>query len=394
MNRPLLKVMVVHNRYQQPGGEDQVFTSEADLLEANGHQVIRYEEDNARVVAWGAGAALNAIWSTKSARAIRDIMRRFMPGVVHFHNTFPLISPAAYYAVQGAGVPVVQTIHNFRLMCPGATLYRDGEPCERCIERKSLWPAIHHRCYRGSRPATAATAAMVLLHRAAQTWQRKVDVYVAPSDFVRTKLVQAGLPEPRILVKPNFVSPDPGMRNRLGDHALFVGRLSEEKGVATLRDAWQSLAGIPLKVIGDGAMSTVQWPQGASRAGRLPRSDTLAAMREARVLVVPSMCYEAGPLTVLEAFACGLPVIASNMGSMAETVRDGRTGLLFRPGDAADLAEKVRWAYSHPVEMEAMGLAARREYEEKYSAEPNYELLVSIYETAIRTRRREMRAAS
>ncbi len=391
-----MNVVVVHNYYQQPGGEDQVFAAEAALLENNGHGVIRYEEDNSRITSHNAAvAAIDAVWSSKSARSIAGITHHNKAEVVHFHNTFPLISPAAYYAVQKEGAAVVQTLHNFRLLCPSATLFRDGIVCEECMDQRSFRPAMAHKCYRASRPATAAVAAMLTLHRAVGTWRRKVDLYIALSEFARKKFVAGGLPANRIVVKPNFVSPDPGMGTGSGGYALFVGRLSAEKGISVLASAWRELSNIPLVVAGDGPLASTEWPPGVSSLGRQPREKILELMREARVLIFPSVCYETGPLSILEAFACGLPVIASNLGSIAERVTHQRTGLLFNPGDAADLACKVRWAFEHPEAVEAMRAAARREFEEKYTAETNYKMLISIYEMAIESaRKRRLAQAS
>lgn len=380
----MLQPLLVHNYYQHPGGEDQVFAAEGALLEGKGHGVIRFEEHNSRIGDRNAVlAAVDAVWSSKSTRSFTELMRHHNPDVVHFHNTFPLISPSAYYAAQKEGAAVVQTLHNFRLLCPGATLFRDGEVCEECIEEKSLRPAILHACYRQSRPATATVATMLTVHRAAGTWRRKVDLYIALSEFARRKFIEGGLPANRIAVKPNFVSPDPGLGTGSGNYALFVGRLSAEKGIGVLASAWKELPHIPLLVAGDGPLAGTGWPEGATWIGREPHERILALMRKARVLIVPSVCYETGPLAVLEAFACGLPVIASNLGSMAEIVAHERTGLLFNPGDAGDLARKVRWVFEHPDAIQAMRAAARREFEEKYTAERNYKMLIGIYEQAI-----------
>jgi glycosyltransferase involved in cell wall biosynthesis len=390
-----MNVLLAHNHYQYPGGEDQVFAAETALLESRGHRVIRFEADNADIPDRSAAAtAIAAVWNSKSAQSLSNLVRREKPDVVHFHNTFPLISPAAYYAVRREGVPVVQTLHNFRLLCPGATLFRDGAACEQCIDQRSLRPAMAHKCYRGSRPATAAVAAMLTVHRAARTWQRKVDLYIALGEFARRKFIAGGLPASRIIMKPNFVSPDPGMGSGTGGYALFVGRLSAEKGISVLASAWRDLAQVPLIVAGDGPLSGTEWPAGVTWVGRQPREKILSLMRDARVLVFPSVWYEGAPMTIVEAFACGLPVIASNLGSMAEMVAHERTGLLFHPGDAADLASKVRWAFEHPAAVEALRAAARREFEEKYTADRNYEMLTAIYETAIRNFKRESRAAS
>ncbi len=386
-------VLSAHNYYKQPGGEDEVFNAEGELLRRFGHTVVRYEERNARI-ATDLAAGLTTVWNQRSYRNLRKLLIRHKPDVAHFHNTFPLISPAGYYALHAHAIPVVQKLSNFRLLCPGATLLRDGNPCELCIERRSLLPALTHRCYRNSLPATAAVAAMLSAHRAAGTWRRMVDVYVAPTEFVRKKFVDGGLPPDRVVVKSQMIASDSGKGEGRGNYALFVGRLSEEKGIRTLVDAWQTLPDIPLLVAGDGPLAEVAWPQAVTRLGRQPRERISALMKDARVLIVPSICHEIGPLTVVEAFAAGLPVIASDLGSMAERVVDRRTGLLFRAGDAADLARRVRWAFSHSEELLAMRFAARREFEEKHTEGHNYKMLMDIYEIALENSRRRMRGAA
>jgi glycosyltransferase involved in cell wall biosynthesis len=387
----MLTVLSAHNFYRHPGGEDVVFAAEAALLRDHGHSVAVYERNNTAIRS-GRAAALQAIWNPSSHREIRTLTRG--TAVAHFHNTFPLISPSAYYAASSQGAAVVQTLHNYRLICPGALLSRDGVPCEDCITEKSLRPAIAHACYRDSRAATASVAAMLTTHRVARTYQHAVDAYIALSEFAREKFIAGGLPADRIFVKPNFVSPEPAPGTGSGNYALFAGRLSPEKGINTLATAWSELSSIPLQVAGEGPLNQVRWPSGATAIGRQPREWVLELMRDASVLIFPSTWYESDPLTILEAFACGTPVIASNLGSMAERVRHNHTGLLFRPGDPADLAEKVRYAFTHPEHLAQMRVNARREYEEKYTAERNYKLLIAIYEQAIENARRRKRAAS
>jgi glycosyltransferase involved in cell wall biosynthesis len=384
----VLTVLSIHNFYQRPGGEDQVFASESTMLERNGNNVTHYTETNHRIGRSGIGTAFSSIWSEPSYNRIRDKGRSAPYQVAHFHNTFPLISPSGYYAARAAGAAVVQTLHNYRLLCPGATLYRSGSVCEQCIEQRSFLPAIRHACYRNSRPATAVTAAMLSIHRAAETYQGMVDAYIAISEFARAKFIEGGLPAERIAVKPNFVGHDPGLGAGRGGYALFVGRLSEEKGIQTLAEAWRGLPGIPLRVAGDGPMNSMRWPPSVSWVGQQSREQIEDLMKGATALIVPSIWYETGPITVLEGFACGLPVIASDLGSMAERVDHRRTGLLFRPGDAEDLARKVRWAFDHPEQMGEMRAAARREYETKYTADINYKRLIEIYEMAIENSRR------
>ena len=380
-----LKVLLSHNFYRQPGGEDRVFAAEGAMLEQNGHVVLRHEDQNDRIRRGAMEAASDVVWSRHTFQHLDALARSTSIDIAHFHNTFPLISPAAYYAVRRAGVPVVQTLHNFRLICPGGALNRNALVCELCLERESLLPAIAHSCYRDSRPATIALTAMLAFHRAAGTYRRQIDTYIALSEFARRKFIDGGLPADRIVVKPNFVIPDPGSGSDKGrgGYALFVGRLAKEKGIRTLIDAWRSLQDIPLQVAGDGPLNQASWPYGITWLGAQPRHRVMTLMQDAEILVFPSTSYECAPMTIIEAFACGLPVIASNLGSIPEFVQHRYNGLLFSPGDPADLARQVRWAFDHPEELRAIRANARHEFEQKYTAERNYKMLMAVYKTAI-----------
>jgi glycosyltransferase involved in cell wall biosynthesis len=383
-------MLLVHNHYRQPGGEDTVFEAEKALLERHGHEVVTFVEDNARLEGVNPlKVAVNATWSREAQRNIHKLIEQARPDVVHFHNTFLRISPAAYYVVKDLGLPVVQTLHNYRLICPGALLMRDGKVCEDCLRKIVPWPGVVHGCWRNSRSGTMVVAAMLTFHNVRRTWENQVDVYIALTEFARKKFVQGGLPEEKIVVKPNFVHPDPGDGEHKGNFALFVGRLSAEKGIRTMLSAWRLLKSVPLKIVGDGPLMSevkaqIEREQLAIEVlGRRPREEVFSLMRQASFLVFPSEWYEGFPMTIAEAFACGLPVIASRLGAMAEIVEDGRTGLLFEPENPEDLADKVAWAWTHPKEMAEMGREARREYEAKYTAEQNYEMLMTIYEKAM-----------
>lgn len=387
-----LSVLCVHNRYIQPGGEDQVFQSESQLLAQNGVRVEKVEEQTTypSSLVRKIEAAVDCVWSRSWHQKFKTLLRDMRPDVVHIHNFFSVISPSVYYACKEAGVPVVQTLHNYRLACPAASFYRDGKICEECLDR-GPFHAVKYGCYRESKLATAALATMLEVHRRKNTWTEMVDCYVALTEFAREKMIQGGLPADKIRVKPNFVLPDPGPRTSDGDYALFVGRLVDLKGVGTLIKAWSKLpASIPLVIAGDGPYRPEMEKliaelklANVDYRGRLSRNETLATMKGARFLMFPSEWYEGFPVTIAESFACGVPVLCSRLGGMQEIVDDGRTGLHFTSGDAADMTEKVQWAWSNPEETSNMGLEARAEFEAKYSAERNFGMLTEIYESVI-----------
>jgi glycosyltransferase involved in cell wall biosynthesis len=323
-----VKVLLVHNRYQQPGGEDQVFESEAELLTSYGHRVIRYTAHNDAVRSRKKlRLAIATTWSWTSYRAMRVVLERERPQIVHVHNTLPLLSPAVYYAAAAAGVPVVQTVHNYRLVCPKALLLRSGRPCEDCVGKRLPWPGVVHRCYRDSRSATGAVAMMLGVHWLLGTWTRRVSHYIALTHFMRRKLIEGGFPAARIVVKPNFVTPDPGMGAHDGRYVLFVGRLAPEKGLRTLLRAWVHVGDrIPLKIAGSGPLESLvnDSPLGVEWLGPVRRPEILMLMQHASALVVPSDWYEGFPAIIAEAFATGLPVVASRLGALAEIVEDER----------------------------------------------------------------------
>ena len=381
-----MRVLIAHNSYRHIGGEDVVVAAERALLERNGHEVVTFTASNHAVTGLASRivTALRAPYATETRDALARRLADCRPDLVHVHNFFPLLSPSIYDACADAGVPVVQTLHNYRLVCPVATLSRRGKVCELCVTG-SAYQSVLHGCYRGSRAGTLAVARMIEYHRGRDTWRTRVDRFIALTDFARRKFVEGGLPAGKISVKPNFVD-DPGPPSQIERQgALFVGRLSAEKGIATLRDAWRALE-TPLRVAGEGPMHSALAGHGSGRLsllGALSAEDVAREMAAAAFLVVPSECYESFPMVIAEAYAHGLPVIASRLGSLAEIVEDGVTGLHFTPGDPADLAAKARWAADNPDAMAKMGEAARRRYEERYTPGANLALLIAIYEEAI-----------
>lgn len=384
-----MRIVVAHNYYQQAGGEDQCVAQEVALLQEHGHDVTLFSLDNDSIDRMGRVSLAGAtIWNRGAHATLRTLLRANRAEIVHFHNTFPLISPAAYYAARGEGAKVVQTLHNYRLACANAQLLREGRVCEDCLTGFAPWKSIQRRCYRGSRAASAVTTAMLAAHRAAGTWRNAVDAYIALTEFGRGKFVAAGLPPERIVVKPNFVSPDPGP-GRGGQFGIFVGRLSPEKGVATLLEAWRLLGGeVPLRIIGDGPLAPMVRDAALSNPGiewlgKQPLDAVYRLLGEAAFAVLPSICFEGFPRVIAEAFSTGTPVIASRMGAMAEVVDEDRTGLLFAPDNPGDLARAVRQLLSDPAALARMRGLARAKYERRYAANVNYERLMQVYAFAL-----------
>lgn len=385
-----MRIVVAHNYYQQGGGEDQCVDQEVAMLRDFGHDVLLFSLRNDTIDGMGRAKLASAtIWNRAAYAELRAVLRARRAEVVHFHNTFPLISPAGYYAARAEGTKVVQTLHNYRLACANALLLREGQVCESCLTSFAPWRSIGYACYRGSRAASAVTTAMLGIHRAAGTWRAAVDVYLALTEFGRRKLIANGLPAERLLVKPNFVSPDPGPGTGSGKFGIFVGRLSEEKGVHVLLEAWRRLDGtVPLWIIGDGPLAPLV--RDAARRdplirwlGKLPLSSVYQIIGDAAFAVLPSICFEAFPRVIAEAFSKGTPVVASRTGAMAELVEEGRTGALFSPGDPDDLARVIRG-----VEADVSGLArmrgpSRAEFEAKYTAEVNHRRLMEAYSLAL-----------
>lgn len=388
-----MRILKLHTHYQQLGGEDQSFATEVDLLKEKEHEVIPltfHNQELEGIAAWQ--QAVVTLWNGEAYRQVQEAIRAHQPHLVHVHNTFPFASPAVIRAAKAAGVPVVMTLRNYRLICVNALFFREGRVCEDCLGHLP-WRGVVHGCYRDSRAASAVVAGMTAAHRAMSTWGL-VDRFIALTEFARGKFLEAGFPPEKLVVKPNFVNPDPGPGEGEGGYALFVGRLSPEKGISTLLRAWESLGGrIPLKIVGDGPLAgevraAARRIQGVQCLGSKSPEEVYALMGEAAFLVFPSEWYETFGRVAIEAFAKGTPVIAASIGAVGEVTLDGRTGLHFRPGDPQDLAAKVEWLLSHPQELARMRREARAEYEAKYTAERNYQMLMEIYEGVLASHKR------
>ena len=387
---------MVHNYYQQPGGEDQSFLAESGLLKAFGHDVTLYTVHSNEVQHLGvARTAAYTVWNPSSFRQIVNLIKENHIQVVHFQNTFPLISPAAYYAVQSAGGVVVQALRNYRMTCVNGLLYRDGSVCELCVGRFAPTGGILHRCYRDSVAGSAVVAGMVSVHKLIGTYRRQVNLFVATSEFVKQKYVEAGIEATQIVVKPNVVAPDPGVGDGNGEYALYVGRLTEEKGVRTLLKAWESgRLSLPLKIVGEGPLRPeieriANHNANIEYIGARPLSETYELMGNARVLIVPSEWHEPFGRVVIEAFAKGTPVIAARMGGLTELVTAGQTGELFRANDSEDLIKKIGMLTASSVPLSSFRQNCRQAYLQTYAPERNHELLMDIYREAIQRRKKK-----
>jgi glycosyltransferase involved in cell wall biosynthesis len=400
-----MRLLLVHNYYgsSAPSGENIVYEAERDLLRAHGHQVAEFtrtsDELNRNLFPGQLRAGLTAPWNPMALRAVRRAIEHERPDVMHVHNTYPLLSPAIFRAVRGTATATVVTLHNYRYFCASPVLMRQGQPCTLCLDRRSSMLAIRYGCYRGSRAATLPLAVMSALHRRLGTLTKDVDRVVALTSFQKNLLVRAGLAAEGIEVKPHFLAAPPGVRpwaDREGE-VLYLGRLGPEKGVRALVEAWAGWRdGAPrLDLIGNGPeRGALEEAIGRERLGgrvglqaALPFEAAQDRLANARLLVLPSVCFEGFPLVIREAYAHGVPVAASRLGALPELVREGEAGVLFEPGEPADIQRTVAAAWGNQALLAEMGRRARAEFEAKYTAEIAYRRLMEIYESAITTRR-------
>lgn len=384
-----MRVLAVHNSYQQRGGEDESFEAEVTLLESQGVEVRRYCRHNDEIGhRAGARTAIETIWSERSYREVLSILREFRPHVMHCYNIFPLISPSVYYAARGQGVAVVQRLSNYRHFCLDSGLLYQAQPCRLCQKKTIAWPGVLRRCYRNSRSASTVVATSFALHRLLRTWSTKVDQYIALSESTRREYQAAGYSAEQISVVANFVAPDPGVGPGRGGYAIFVGRLTESKGIGTLLEAWRELP-LDLKVVGQGPLlkdvqkASEQNPR-IQVLGFVPRAETTTLMKEALCVVVPSLAAETFGRVVAEGFSVGTPAICSRVGALQELVKHGRTGLLFEPGDSLGLRRLVTdMRQLDELEKSQMRSSARAEFENHYTAESTLKSLMTVYDRAL-----------
>lgn len=378
---------MAHNAYHYRGGEDTVVDAEVALLRRHGHDVRLYRRDNAELARMPRiRAGLAAIWSRQTIDDLERLHREFAPQLIHAHNTFPLISPSLYVAARRLNIPVVQTLHNFRLLCPQAMLLRAGHGCTDCVGRFP-WRGVLHRCYRKSYAQTAITAAMLGVHRLAGTWSRDVQRYIVLNPMCRDLFAAGGLPLEKMSIKPNFVECPATLPEGERTGGMFIGRLSPEKGIGTLANALQRVPGLQIDVYGNGPLrEMVERTPGMRYCGFQPADILRQRMHRAAYLVVPSTGIESFGLVAIEAFACGTPVIASGHGGLRDIVVHRKNGLLVAPGDPDELARALQEAEHQPEAMRRMGAAAHETYLAYYTPERNYEMLMRIYDEAIAAR--------
>ncbi|MDX1440550.1 MAG: glycosyltransferase family 4 protein [Rubricoccaceae bacterium] len=404
-----MKILALHNFYgsAEPSGENLVFEAETALLRSRGHDVRTFTRRSDEIRDQGklglVRGALATPWNPYMIRAVRRILEQFQPDVVHVHNTFPLISPGVFHAIDGSAARVI-TLHNYRLFCAAATPMREGRVCVLCLDRRSSWPAFQHGCYRSSRIASAPPAISVALHRRIGTWERKVDAFIALTQFQRERMTAAGLPHDRVWVKPNFFAGRPEVFPwfERTPRAVFVGRISEDKGVSDVVDAWLTWgqAAPELALVGDGPLRTEL--EGRVReanrenirfVGRVSPQEAQRWIASSRLLVLASKWFEGFPLVLCEAFASGTPALVSGVGALPQLVGAG-AGAVFRMGDVRHLLEVASGLWNHPRRLSRMALRARYEFDSRYTEDINYEQLMNVYDKAIRVRRLASRSDS
>lgn len=391
-----MKILIVHNHYGRyaPGGDTNVMEAEAKLLSEHGHIVSKYERTNAEIYEDGTlaekiAAFRNIAWSKKSYAETRKIIQDIRPDIMHVHNNWLVLSPSIFAAAKDCGVATVFTLHNYRLICPGNHLLRNGRICEACLHGNP-WRVLLNQCIPGG--SLLKSFLSLVIYR--ETKRRHfldawVNAYIALSAFGRSKFIEAGLNKDKIFVKPNFIK-DPingaQIKQDTTGGALFAGRLSPEKGIETLIKAWSGV-GYPLFIAGDGpAREHMQKlaPPSVTFLGWQSREDVLKLLQKVTCFIFPSDLYEGFGLSLLEAMASGKAIIASDLGPRREIIEDRISGLFFKAGDAVDLRAKIDLLMGDTALTHSLGSMARKTYLARYTPENNYLILMNIYKEALK----------
>lgn len=385
-----MRILILHNNYRMAGGEESVVRSETELLQKKGHTVANLFRDNVEIDKYSlsqkAKLSVEAAWSRHSFESVHRAVRQFRADIVHIHNTHLLWSPSVFAAARKAGAATVMTLHNFRLTCLNAVLFRNGQNCTECLDH-GIWRGILHSCYKGSLVESMAMARVIQVNRRRGTWKEEVDAFIVPTENGKSLFLQAGLPEDCIHVKPNFLH-DPleeKIIEAVGQGALFIGHLVPIKGIEMLMEAWRHID-YPLMVVGTGPLSDslrASAPPNVKFAGPLSLNAIFDLIAKSSFVVFPSVCRETFGRVIIEAFAMGRPVVASQHGAMAEIIRQNETGLLYEPGNVDDLQNKVLSLVNDPELARSLGRAARLDFLNRFTADVNYELLMNIYRAAL-----------
>ena len=385
-----MNVLVLHSKYQAAGGEESSISTDLELMSRLGISYRLFTEENAQAADYGAlRLAINTVWSRSAAARLEQHLKANSYDVAHVHNTFPMLSGSVYYILKQFGLPVVQTFHNFRLFCTNGLLFRQGRPCEECIGHKFPIKSLRHPCYHRGHAANGVVAIQIGLHRVLRTYEDNVDTFLALSQFAKKLIIRAGIPGERVLLRANCITPDPGEGDGGGGYGLFVGMLSESKGIMQLLAAWARAAtGRELRIIGDGPLRGAVQAEASRRSdvkylGPQPRSSVFSQMKSARALIFPSILYEGMPMTILEAFAVGTPVVAHRLGTMAEMISPGVNGWLTDSTTESSLADSIRSALSSDGQALKLRQHCRAEYEQHYSERAGTASLVAAYEHAM-----------
>jgi glycosyltransferase involved in cell wall biosynthesis len=381
-----VRIMQVHTHYRSRGGEDDVVATELRLLQEAGHDVLAWRSANPPGVRAAASFAA-AAWNPAAARRARRAAEDFRPDIVHVHNTWYAASPAVIAGLHRLGLPVVMTLHNYRLLCAAGTLFRSGAPCEDCVG-DTPFHAVRHRCYRDSASESLVAAGAIALQERRGTWQRDVDRFIALSEFGRERFIAGGLPANKITLKSNSVA-DPGPRAQppsASRTVVFIGRLTEEKGLQTLLDAWrQANSSLQLLIVGEGPLAPSlrrSASESVNFVGERSHEEVLSLLMTARALVLPSLWYEGQPVVALEAAAAGLPILLSDLGAMTELLGPGAEDVLSAPGDVDVLRDRIR-SLSDGEFADAHGERNRSRFEARFTHSIAITRLEAIYRSVL-----------
>jgi glycosyltransferase involved in cell wall biosynthesis len=385
-----MKILFIHNQYQYAGGEDIAVEAELKLLNERGHdtQLLKFDNKNIDKPKKSFLTGLQSIYKTSSGRLVKNAIDVFKPDIIHVHNLFFLASPSVLFAAKSRKVPLIFTLHNYRLICCNALLLRNNAICELCIQKKMPLAGIKYKCYRSSGLQSALVTSITGIHKLIQTWKHKVHTYIALTEFGKNKFLNSSLDlqSEQIKVIPNFVE-DTGVGTSIRAGFLFVGRISMEKGVEMMLECFAKLPKYNLIVAGDGPDKIKLQTRFNNFSniifyGQKPKHEIMILMKQSEALVFPSIWYEGLPFTIIEAFSTGTPVIASNLGAMSDMIKDGYNGLHFNPNDVHDLNESIE-KFMQITDRDIMRVQARETYEKFYTPDYHYHLLLSVYQKAL-----------